>query len=344
MKAAVLTQIGKPLEIQDLPEPAPGPGEMLVKVRSSGICGSDLHWASIPPGLPAGTVMGHEFSGEVVALGPEAGDRFAVGERICSVPFIGCGRCAACLSGDVTTCDASAPIGLGVNGGAYAEYLRVGVNEALRLPEDVSDRKGALVEPLAVGLHAVKKARLAPGARSLVIGAGPIGLATALWARFFGAAAVVVSEKAAARRDLSARFGATEVIDPGAEEAGPRFAELAGGPPDVVFECVGVPGLIQECVGLVRPRGLVVVVGVCMQPDTILPGVAVMKEVGVQFVVAYEKQDFDFTLAMLDARRIASEEMVTDVVGFDRFSQAFEALKQPSTQCKVILEPQESGG
>lgn len=339
MKAAVLTQVGKPLEIQEVPDPTPGAGEVVVKVRSSGICGSDLHWSAIPPGLPAGTVMGHEFAGEVVELGAGVGDALALGDRICSVPFIGCGRCGPCLSGDVTACAATAPIGLGVNGGAYAEYLRVGVNEALRLPGSVSDRRGALVEPLAVGLHAVKKARLAPGARALVVGAGPIGLATALWARFFGAGSVVVSEKAAARRDLSARFGATEVIDPGREEAGPRFASLAGGPPDVVFECVGVPGLIQECVGLVRPRGQVVVVGVCMQPDTILPGVAVMKEVAIQFVVAYEKQDFDFTLAMLDRGRIASEEMVTDVVGFDGFSAAFEALKQPSTQCKVMLEP-----
>ncbi|MGH0030558.1 MAG: zinc-binding dehydrogenase, partial [Myxococcota bacterium] len=213
-------------------------------------------------------------------------------------------------------------------------------SDLLRLPGSVSDRKGALVEPLAVGLHAVKKAALAPGARVLVVGAGPIGLATALWARFFGAGAVVVSEMAASRRDLSERFGATGVVDPAGEEVGARFAALAGGAPDVVFECVGVPGLIQECVGLVRPRGQVVVVGVCMQPDTILPGVAVMKEVALQFVVAYEKQDFDFTLRMLDQGRIASEEMVTDVVGFDRFSQAFEELKQPTTQCKVLLEPQ----
>jgi (R,R)-butanediol dehydrogenase/meso-butanediol dehydrogenase/diacetyl reductase len=339
MRAAVLTQTGKPLEIQEVPDPTPGPGELVVRVRSSGICGSDLHWSSIPPGLPAGTVMGHEFSGEVVALGRGTGGAFAEGDRICAVPFIGCARCAACLAGDVFACEGGTPIGLGVHAGAYAEYVRVGVNEALRLPGLVSDRMGALVEPLAVGLHAWQRAELAPGARVLIVGAGPIGLGTALWARFFGARAVVVSERSPARRDLSARFGATDVIDPAREEVAPRFAASAGAPPDAVFECVGVPGLIQECVGWVRPRGRIVVVGVCMQPDTLLPAVAVMKEVSMQFVVAYEKRDFAFTLALLDQGRIASEEMVTDVVDLDAFSAAFEALKTPSSQCKVMLEP-----
>jgi (R,R)-butanediol dehydrogenase/meso-butanediol dehydrogenase/diacetyl reductase len=339
MKAAVLSQVGKPLEIQEVPDPEPGPGQMLLKVHSCGICGSDLHWSAIPPGPPAGTVMGHEFSGEVVELGRDAGSAFALGDRVCAIPFIGCARCAACLAGDPAGCAAGAPIGLGAHPGAYAEYVCVGVNEALRLPESVSDRRGALVEPLAVGLHAWKKAALPAGARVLVIGAGPIGLATLLWARFFGARAVVVSERAAARRELAARFGATHRIDPGREEVGPRFEALTGAPPDAVFECVGVPGLVQECIGLVRPRGRIVVVGVCMQPDTFMPAIGVMKELSLQFVVAYEKRDFDFTLSMLDQGRIASEEMVTDVVGFDGFSAAFEALKQPGSQCKVMLEP-----
>ena len=150
---------------------------------------------------------------------------------------------------------------------------------------------------------------------------------------------MVVGEKTAARRDLASKFGASDVIDPANQEVGPRFAAVTGGPPDVIFECVGVPGLLQECISLVRPRGQVVVVGVCMQPDTIRPGLAVIKEIAVQFVVAYEKQDFVFGLEMLGRERIASLEMVTDIVDFDDFSAAFEALKHPTTQCKVLLEP-----
>jgi (R,R)-butanediol dehydrogenase/meso-butanediol dehydrogenase/diacetyl reductase len=229
--------------------------------------------------------------------------------------------------------------GLGQVPGAYAEYVRVGQHEALRLPEQVGHRQGAMVEPLAVGLHAVEKAQFAPGARVLVIGGGPIGLSVALWSRFFGARAVVMSEKAAGRRELAGRFGATDALDPTREEIGPAFAKAAGGPPDVIFECVGVKGLLQQCMNLAPNRGRVVVVGVCVEPDTILPAIGVVKELDLRFVVAYHKRDFELTLSLLAQGRISSDAMVSDVVRIEQLPAAFEALKHPTTQCKVMLEP-----
>ncbi|HVN40161.1 MAG TPA: alcohol dehydrogenase catalytic domain-containing protein [Myxococcota bacterium] len=339
MKAAVLREAGKILQIEEVADPTPGPGELILRVESCGICGSDLHVSNIPGALAPGTVMGHEFAGVVAEVGREAAQRFRVGERVCALPCIGCGRCGPCLAGDPTRCPTQQSTGLGQNPGAYAQYVRVGQHEVLRLPESVDHRQGAMVEPLAVALHAVEKAELLPGARVLVIGAGPIGLCTALWARFFGARSVVVSEKAAGRRALAARFGATDAIDPGAEDVAASFAKSAGGPPDVVFECVGVRGLLQESMNLARDRGRVVVVGVCVTPDTIVPAVAILKELDLRFVVAYLRRDFELTLALLEQGRISSEAMVTDVVDLARFPAAFEALKQPSTQCKVILEP-----
>lgn len=339
MKAAVFSAPGEPLSIEDVPDPQPLAGEMVLRVKSCGICGSDLHWATNPGAIPPGTVMGHEFAGEVVELGPEAGDRFRVGQRACALPFIGCRRCAACLAGDPGICPEVRTTGLGAVSGAYAEYVRVGVNEALPLPEGVTNPQGALVEPLAVGLHAVKKSQLRPGADVLVVGAGPIGLAVALWARFFGARRVVVSEKASARRDLAAAYGATDSLDPSAVEVGPELERRLGRVPEVIFECVGVKGLLQDCLALAPTRGQVVVVGVCMQPDVIVPAIGIVKEISVQFVVAYEVEDFAFSIAMIEQGRIASTEMITDVVDFAGFSAAFEALKQPSTQCKVLLEP-----
>jgi (R,R)-butanediol dehydrogenase/meso-butanediol dehydrogenase/diacetyl reductase len=216
--------------------------------------------------------------------------------------------------------------------------VKVGTAETLRLPAAVDFRAGALVEPLAVGLHAVHEARLEPGANVLVLGAGPIGLATALWARFFGARTVMVSEKAPGRRALAERFGATHVIDPAQEIPGAAFTKAAGGPPDVIFECVGVPGMIQQCVLLAPPRGRIVVVGVCIQPDTIFPMFAIVKEISLRFVVGYRRQDFQLTLDMLAAERIAGAPMITDVVDLAKLPAAFEALKQPTTQCKVMLE------
>ena len=339
MKAAVLRELRKPLQIEEVPDPSPGSAELVLKVHSCGICGSDLHVSDLPYGMPAGTVMGHEFSGVVEEVGKEAAERFTVGDRVCAMPMIGCGRCGPCVTGDGTQCATIQTTGLGQIPGAYAEYVRVGMHETLRLPDGVDHRQGAMVEPLAVGLHAVEKAGLAAGARVLVIGGGPIGLAVSLWARFFGARAVVMSEKAEGRRELAGQFGATDAIDPAREEVGPAFAKRAGGPPDVIFECVGVKGLIQECLNLAPNRGRIVVVGVCVGPDTILPAVAVIKELDLRFVVAYQKRDFELTLTLLEQGRISSQAMVTDVVDLAGFSDAFEALKRPSTQCKVMLEP-----
>lgn len=338
MRAAVLHEIGKPLQIETLPDPQPGPGEMLVRVRSSGVCGSDLHWAQLGMGVQPGQVLGHEFSGEVVELGAGVQGRFGVGDRVVALPFIGCARCPACLAGDPSLCDVAVAIGLGAPG-AYAEFVRVGASEALRLPDPVSHRQGALVEPLAVALHAVGQAAVPPGARVLVIGAGPIGLGVTLWARFFGARDVVVSERSAGRRELASRFGASDVIDPDRDEVGPTFAARTGGAPDLIFECVGAPGMLQDCVLLAPRRGRVVVVGVCMQPDRILPAVAVAKELVLQFVVAYQRRDFELTVAMLERGRLRGDAMITDVVDLDGFSAAFEALKRPTSQCKLLLEP-----
>jgi (R,R)-butanediol dehydrogenase/meso-butanediol dehydrogenase/diacetyl reductase len=337
MRAAVFQALGEPLQLEQVPDPAPEPGELLVRVRASGICGTDVHNATIS-GLPRGSVMGHEFAGEVVEVGREAGSDWRVGDRVCGLPLRGCARCRHCLAGDPVRCETLRYLGMGDIGGAYAELVRLGAAEAVRLPEGVDFRAGAMVEPLAVALHAVQQGDVA-SKNVLVMGAGPIGLATALWARFFGAREVIVSERVAARLELAGKLGASGGIDASSQQVGPAFAAQAGGPPDVVFECVGVPGRIQDCMGLVRPRGLIVVVGLCMEPDSIFPVVAVTKEVELRFVLAYGVGDFHFIARVLEAGRVGAGAMVTDVVDLEHFPQAFEGLKRPSHECKVLLEP-----
>ncbi|HYM29878.1 MAG TPA: alcohol dehydrogenase catalytic domain-containing protein [Candidatus Cybelea sp.] len=344
MKAAVFQGPGKPLVIENVPDPTPGPAELVLKVKACGICGSDLHFADVHDTdgglnpLPRGTVMGHEFAGEVVALGGEAKSTWRVGARVTALPYIACGHCAFCLSGKGHRCERSIVTGFGRNPGAYAEYVRVGAYEALALPEQVDYRAGAMVEPLAVGLHAVHAAHLQGGESVLVIGAGPIGLATTLWCRFFGARHVITSDLVRTRMDRAADFGATAQIDASSEDVVERCKQITGDRPQVVFDCVGVPGSQQLAMDYAPAEGRIVVVGVCMQPDRIIPVKAITKELQVAYVLGYRRQDFAFCIDMLASRRVDARAMMSGAVGFERLSATFEALKTSKNECKVMLE------
>jgi len=345
MRAAIFRQPGKPLEIDTLADPTPGPGELILKVEACGICGSDLHISDnhdgsggMPP-LKPDTVMGHEFCGEIVAVGPGNESGLKEGQRVTALPTIGCGTCAACITGDIRRCADARGIGLGNVPGGYAEYVRVGARESLLLPGHFGKGEGALIEPLAVGLRAAVRARLQPGEHVLIVGGGPVGLATAIWCRHFGARHVVVSDLNANRAAMAARFGATEAIDASKENVIERYKQIAGSRPDVVFDCVGVPGSMQLCIDYAAFDRRVVVVGVCMHLDSILPVKPVTKELDLIFAFCYLRQEFGLCIEMLDQGRIEAEDLITDRVGFNDFSATFEALKTPNTQVKVMLEP-----
>jgi (R,R)-butanediol dehydrogenase/meso-butanediol dehydrogenase/diacetyl reductase len=344
MKAALFDAPGRPLTIENVPDPRPGPTDLVIAVTACGICGSDLHLADadgtrgMPP-LPHGALMGHEFAGTVVAAGAEVRDAWKDGSRVTALPAIGCGTCLQCLSGSAGRCATTALLGLGVHPGAYAEYVRVSALETLRLPENVDDRAGATVEPLAVGLHAVQAARISRGEDVLVLGAGPIGLAVAAWCRFFGARHVIVSDLVGARLERAAAIGATDGIDAATEDVRQRSRAIAGSAPPVVFDCVGVPGTQQLAMNYAPIDGRVVVAGVCMEYDRIVPVRAIVKELQVNYVFAYRRGDFAFTLDMLAAGRISSSAMMSGSVGFGGFPDAFESLKTSKAECKVFLNP-----
>jgi 2-desacetyl-2-hydroxyethyl bacteriochlorophyllide A dehydrogenase len=339
MKAAVFHRPGQPLAVEIVPDPAPGPGEAVIRVRYCGVCGTDLHSTENHVEGDQGLVLGHEFTGEIIALGRETPAPWREGDRLCSLPFLGCGRCLSCQQGRPWRCPTRQIVGSAEAPGGFAEYMRVHLNEAVRLPDQVSWKEGALVEPLAVALHAVRKVRGGLGGRNvLVVGAGPIGLACVLWSAFFGARQVIVSELDASRAAMAPRYGATGVID-AKGEIGAQFRDVAGAEPDLILECVGVPGMLAHCVDVAPYGGEVIVVGFCMKPDTFMPAAAMVKELTVQFVIAHDKSDFQFVVDMMAAGRIAAAPMVTDIHGFDDFPSAFEALRTPSRQCKILLAP-----
>lgn len=334
MKAAVFEGIGKPLSIQNVAEPTPGPHDVIVRVARCGICGSDLAMTADPTfGVTPGSVLGHEYAGEVVELGASV-TTLKKGDHVSVLPVRSCGHCASCLNGEPAWCAR-----MQLEGGGYGEYSSAGEIQCTKLPQTVSLQDGALVEPLAVGLHAVIASQMQPGARVLVVGAGPIGLATALWARRLGATKVVVSARSDSRAALAMEMGATSfAVLP--EGAAPQPTADARELPDFVFECVGKPGMLERCIDFVRPRGTVVIVGLCTSRDSFVPFKAISKEVRIQCAVFYGVRDFEICADAMDQADInVARAMVTDVVRLAAMPAAFDALRERTHQCKVAVEP-----
>jgi (R,R)-butanediol dehydrogenase / meso-butanediol dehydrogenase / diacetyl reductase len=347
MRAAVFQGIGRPLLVEARPEPELSPGDLLIGVSACGICGSDLHASEVPDyGLQPGTVLGHEFAGQVLE---SAAPGFAAGDRVAAIPFALCAECeptGECHDGLVPVCPRMRGLGFSPAApGGYAERVKIRASQALRLPEVLSLEDGALLEPLAVGAHAVALACLPRGARVLVLGAGPIGLAVAAFARTeAGAAHVVVAEPAEGRRARALAVGATAVTGATAvDELRAAFAAASGGPPDAIFECVGVPGLLQRCIEVAPPHGRIVVVGVCMEEDRLRPRMAIRKEIALQFAFAYARADFDTAMRHLAAGTVRARDFVTSLIGLDALPDAFEALRRPSAEVKVLVDPGRKG-
>ncbi len=338
MKAAVLTDSSPALQIQEVPDPAPGPGQVVLQVEACGICGSDLHLALLMKQLP-GVVFGHEFSGRVVARGDDVDQRLD-GALAAGFPLTGCGSCGACLTGNPARCANWEFIGL-QRRGAFAEYVTVNARDCFVLPPQIGARHGALIEPLAVAHHALEKTLRRPGEPLLVLGAGPVGLAVALYARLFGASEVLVSDPVPGRRALAEKVGA-RTVDPTAADVGEAFADLTGAPPSTVIECVGLPGLLQQASDLAAPDGHITVVGVCTVPDTLTPVAAMSKELTMQFVLYYRPRDFTVTIGHLAAGRLDPSALITDVISLADLPARFDALMRPTTECKVLIAPNDN--
>lgn len=341
MRVAVFRHEGSPLGIEDRQTPTARPGELVVQVAYCGICGTDLHATEKSAvSLEAGTVLGHEFSG-VVAESAAPGWRR--GERIIGLPLYECDECrplGGCRDRLGILCGRTKVIGLAADvPGGYGEYLTLPAHNALRVPDSLDLRDAALSEPLSVGAHAVRLAGALLGGRVLVIGAGPIGLAVTVFARLAGARHLIVSELDPVRRNRAGTLGASAVLDPEAEPVAAAFARMTGGPPEVIFECVGAPGLLRHAIDLAPVHGRIVVVGVCRHEDSILPRIAIRKELTVRFVLGYTREEFELVLDLLAARRIDANKLVSDVIGLDALPELFESLRRPNPRAKVLIDP-----
>lgn len=332
MKAALFEKTGQPLYIDDIAVPEPDADEVLLKIAACGICGSDLHMTEDPQtfGLKQYDVLGHEFAGEVVRCGADV-TGLKPGDRVAVAPMRGCGHCASCLAGEPAWCAEMRLIG-----GGYAEFTTVAARQCRILPDDLPIAEGALAEPVAVALHCVMRSGLKPGDRVLILGAGPIGLLVAFWARRHGAKDVIVADINRHQESRAAQIGATgfAISGPGLAD---EFQAMSGARPDIVFECVGKRGLIDFACRLVRTHGTVVGIGLCVGGDDWDPFAALSKEIKLIFAVFFNMAEFEAALEALGPGRFRPQALITDTIGFGAVADTFEALKRRTTQCKVLI-------
>jgi len=348
MRACVLR--GERLVVDEVPEPRPAAGQVLVRSVACGICGSDVHFlrharamvdlteqlrpslgdigALAPPPIDLGRdiVMGHEFCAEVLEHGPGTTGP-PPGTLVVSMPVVVSARGVQQLAYN------------NEYPGGFAERMVLSAPLLLPVPAGVDARAASLTEPLAVGIHAVAVSGIGAGQAAAVAGCGPVGLAVIAALSMAGVAPVVAADPSPARRAMASRLGATEVVDPRREPLLEAWRRVDGRHPLVAFEAVGVPGVIDALLRDV-PRGTTVtVVGVCMEPDTIQPFFAVAKELTVRFAMAYGPDDFRRALAAIVTGAVDVSAMVTGTVDLDGVPGAFEALARPDEHVKILVTP-----
>lgn len=338
MKAAVYKG-NQRFEIEEIPTPTPGPGQVLVKVSYCAICGTDVH-GFLYDRVPPGTVLGHEYCGTVVDLGPgvsnwKEGDRVVGGGGTpppdVVPPFISDPRFAYKTMGFGTR-----------RLRAYAEYVLMEDWEPLPIPDGVSDEAAALCEPCAVAVHAVRLSQMKLGDSVAVLGAGPIGLLCIQVARAAGAGTVVVSEPAPARSEAALALGADAVIDPTKEDVIPRMVDLTDGRgPHVVFECASARPTLDQALNMVRRSGQVVLVAIAWEPVEVLPADWIARQVNMQASFGSAPEDWRAALDLIRSGEVTVDPLLSEAgfIPLTEIQQAFEALIKPTTQLQMVVKP-----
>jgi threonine dehydrogenase-like Zn-dependent dehydrogenase len=340
MRAVVMRNKG--LVVDTVPDPEPGPGEVVVKTLACGICGSDLHALKFADRMvdiaretetpfnmdpTKDVVMGHEFCVEVLDYGPGTEGAVRPGHRAVSMPLV---------------FRPTGIFGVGYSNelpGGYGELMVLNASLLLQVPNGLATPHAAMTEPMAVGLHAVEKARLEPGEAAMVFGCGPVGLAVIAALGLKGVEPIVAGDFSPMRRALAEKMGAHVVVDPRVRRMIDAYRETADLRPAAVFECVGVPGVLRDVMRQAPRNAKIVVAGVCMEDDTIRPMLGINKELSVQFVLGYTPMEFADALGALADGRIDVAPLVTGTVGVEGVAQAFEDLGSPDRHAKILVEP-----
>ncbi len=335
-RAAVLYE---PLvvRIEEREAPSPGPRDVLVQVSAVGVCGSDVHFfehghiGDVIVESPM--ILGHEASGVVVSLGSDVRNR-VIGERVSLEPGVPCSVCAQCRSGFYNLCPDVVFFGTPPVDGAFAQYVTINEEFAYPVPDSVSDLAAALIEPFSVGLWAVKNARVAPGDRVLVTGAGPVGVLSALAAKIAGASSVTITDVNVHRLAVAASHGIDRTIDVSKvslAEIGEKF--------DVLIECSGVPEVARQGIRSLRPRGVAILVGLAADGNYELPvGFIQNREIEIRGTYRYANT-YPKALRLVEAEMVDLDSLVTDEFSLDQSADALQASRTDPAAMKVVVRP-----
>ncbi|MER5673725.1 2,3-butanediol dehydrogenase [Pseudonocardia alni] len=340
------------VRLNDVAEPEPRAGEVKIAVAATGICGSDIHeFRGGPIAIPmdadhpltgehAPVTLGHEYSGTVVAVGEGVTD-IAVGRRVAVSAVLRCGVCPSCTDGNPQLCSTLGFHGLSGGGGGFALFDTVPAYTVFELPDGMSDEVGALIEPLATGVHAVARSGIGPGGTALVLGGGPIGLTTVVAALAAGAEQVVVSEPSAARAAAAAALGATTVLDPRETDVVAAVRDLTGGRGvDASFDAAAATGTFDTALGAVRARGTVVNVAVWEAPTPLQPNALLFTEAVITGALAYTPAEFTRAVEIARDGRFDLASMVTRTIALDEAVDGLASLAaSPGDDIKVLVRP-----
>jgi (R,R)-butanediol dehydrogenase / meso-butanediol dehydrogenase / diacetyl reductase len=333
------------IRIEDVPEPSPGPGQIVLSVARNGICGSDLHTYTGTAGASMhvpGVVLGHEFAGTVVARG-DGVDDIAEGTVVAVAPIEWCGECWACRNGHPNVCRELALYGgwrLPLHGG-LAPLVAVSRRSVFEVPDGLGAVDAALTEPLAVAVHAARMVPIAEGTSVAVLGAGPIGLGVLQAVVAAGASVTLVSEMSSARRHVADAVGATAVLNPADDDLGTAARDLTEAGVDIVFDTTGVSAALNAGISALRPHGTLVNVAQWAQPAAIDMGRALSREIDLRFSMTYDPAvDFPIALAYLASGAVDAGRMISDHIALDDLVELGleELLHHADRHVKILVD------
>ncbi len=339
MKAAVWYG-GKDIRIEDTPKPTVRSHDVLVRVRSVGICGSELHaYEGISKRRRPPLIMGHEFSGEITELGGNA-EYLSEGDRVAVDPVIRCGACDQCLRGQGNVCRNLRLTGLHTSG-AFAEYVSAPARNCHKLSDNVSFEEGSVAEPVSVAVHAVNRTPIKLGDTVAVIGAGIIGLTVLQAAKLAGAARVFVTDILDYRLDFARRVGADMTVNSAAENPVEKIRKATDGlGVDVALEAVGLEVTVRQAMEMAAIGGKLTIIGNLTKTMTLDIQDAVLKEFDIKGSYCYTQEDFRRAVNFIEDRRIDAKSLITNVFPLDEAEKGFELLhKKTDRVLKVLLKP-----